>query len=310
MLGEIFKEDEVAVIDGGADVGAAFAALPFDHLIFTGSTNVGRQVMRAASENMVPLTLELGGKSPVIVDRGFPTSRSAKSIAFGKLANAGQTCIAPDYALLHHSDVEGFVHAYRTAFVSCYPKGASDDAYTAIINQHHYQRLSALIEDARSKGAQVIELDTAGKARANTLAPTLILGATPEMAVMQQEIFGPILPIVSYNEIGDAIDYVNVHARPLALFIFSDSRTTIDRVLSGTTSGNVTVNDTLLHYAVDDLPFGGVGPSGMGAYHGEEGFKSLSHAKGIFTQARWNFSNLARAPFSRITDLLLTYLLR
>jgi coniferyl-aldehyde dehydrogenase len=310
MLSEIFTKEEVAVVTGGPDTGAAFAALPFDHLIFTGSTSVGRKVMRAASENVVPLTLELGGKSPVIVDRGFPATRSAKPIAFGKLANAGQTCIAPDYALVHRSDIEDFVNAYQAAFFSSYPKGAGDDAYTGIINAHHYQRLTALVEDARSKGAQVIELDTAQKARSNTIAPTLILNATGEMGVMQQEIFGPILPVVPYDEIGEAVAYVNAHARPLALFLFSDSRATIGRVLSGTTSGNVTVNDTLLHYAVDDLPFGGVGPSGMGAYHGEEGFKSLSHAKGIFTQARWNFSHLARAPFSRITDLLLSYLLR
>ena len=311
MLGTIFAREQVAVITGGADIGAAFAGLPFDHLVFTGSTEVGRAVMKAASDNLVPVTLELGGKSPVIVERGFAPARAAKSIVYGKLSNAGQTCVAPDYALIHESEVEGFVAAYRDAVTAAYPAGASDEAYGAIISQRHYDRLVRLIEDARAKGARIVTIgEPAGASRPRTLAPTVILGATPDMAVMQQEIFGPILPIVPYRALGDAVALVNANPRPLALYIFSDHRGTVDHVLARTTSGDVTVNDTLMHYAQDDLPFGGVGASGMGAYHGEEGFRSLSHAKGVFVQARWNFSGLVRAPFGRLTDLVLKVMLR
>jgi coniferyl-aldehyde dehydrogenase len=311
MLKETFATDDVAVVTGGADVGEAFSALPFDHLIFTGSTTVGRAVMRAASENLVPVTLELGGKSPVIVDKGFSPIRAAKSIAYGKLSNGGQTCIAPDYALVPDSDVDSFVAAFDAAVRAAYPAGPEDKAYTAIINQRHHDRLIGLIEDARRKGAKVVQIGAmTGPAANRKLLPTVIIGATTDMTVMQQEIFGPVLPIVPYTALADAIAFVNAHARPLALYVFSDDRRVVRQVLDRTTSGNATVNDTLLHYAQDDVPFGGVGPSGMGAYHGEEGFLSLSHAKGVFTQARWNLAGLLRAPFGRLADHVLSYLLR
>jgi coniferyl-aldehyde dehydrogenase len=312
MLGEIFPADQIAVVSGGAEVGAAFSALAFDHIVFTGSTNVGRAVMHATADNLVPVTLELGGKSPAIVDREFPLSRVAPSIAFGKLMNAGQTCIAPDYALLHESEVDAFVAAYDSAVRASYPRGAADSAYASIINEQHYKRLAGLIEDARAKGARILDIGVpaASPMRAHTLPPTVILDTTPDMKIMNEEIFGPILPIVGYREINDAIAYVNARPRPLALYIFSDRPDRVAQVLARTTSGNVTVNDTLLHYVVDDLPFGGVGASGIGAYHGEEGFKSLSHAKGVFKQARWNFASLVRAPFGRMTDMLLKYMLR
>jgi coniferyl-aldehyde dehydrogenase len=311
MLSGIFSAEQVAVVAGGPDLGAAFAALPFDHLVFTGSTEVGRAVMRAASAHLVPLTLELGGKSPALVERGFALSRAARSIAYGKLSNAGQTCIAPDYALVHESEIDAFVAAYRDAVGKAYPGGAADDAYGAIISQRHYDRLAGLVGDAAAKGARIIEIGRpAGERRPRTMQPTLILGATSEMAVMQQEIFGPLLPVLGYRELDDAITFVNARARPLALYLFSGRRSTVEKVLARTTSGNVTVNDTLLHYAQDDLPFGGVGPSGMGAYHGEEGFRSLSHAKGVFTQSRWNFAGLVRAPFGRVADLVLGRMLR
>jgi coniferyl-aldehyde dehydrogenase len=311
MLGEIFSGDEVAVVSGGADLGAAFSALPFDHLIFTGSTEVGRAVMKAASENLVPVTLELGGKSPAIVERGFSLSRAAKSIAYGKLSNAGQTCVAPDYVLVHESEVNAFVAAYRDAVSIAYPGGASDVAYASIVSQRHYDRLTNLVSDAAGKGARIVEIgERTGEQRARTMQPTVILGATSDMTVMQQEIFGPVLPILAYKELGDAIAYVNALARPLALYIFSDHRSTVDSVLARTTSGNVSVNDTLLHYAQDDLPFGGVGASGMGAYHGEEGFRSLSHVKGVFAQSRLSFTGLMRAPFGRTADLILRLMLR
>jgi coniferyl-aldehyde dehydrogenase len=311
VLSEIFSEEEVAIVIGGSEIGAAFSALPFDHLVFTGSTDVGRAVMKAASQNLVPVTLELGGKSPVIVERGFSLSRAAKSIVYGKLSNAGQTCVAPDYALVHENDIDAFVAAYQGAVRASYPNGASDEAYGAIISQRHYERLARLVEDAGAKGARIIEIgERAAARRVHTMVPTVIVGATLDMAVMQEEIFGPILPIISYKGFDEAIAYVNARPRPLALYIFSDHNNTVGQILARTTSGNVTVNDTLLHYVQDDLPFGGVGPSGMGAYHGEEGFKSLSHAKGVFTQAKWNFSGLMRPPFGRIADLVLAYMLR
>jgi coniferyl-aldehyde dehydrogenase len=311
VVREIFADCQVAVVTGGSDVGQAFAALPFDHLVFTGSTSVGRAVMRAASANLVPVTLELGGKSPAIVDQDFSPLRAARSIVYGKLSNAGQTCIAPDYALVHEREVDAFVAAFEEAARAAYPAGAADEAYSAIISQRHYDRLGALIDDARRKGARVLTIGaTPGAASARKLPPTLVVGATPEMGVMQDEIFGPILPIVPYKEISDAVSCVNANPRPLALYVFSDDRGVIRQVLDRTTSGNVTVNDTLLHYAQHDLPFGGVGPSGIGAYHGEEGFLSLSHAKGVFTQARWNFSGLIRPPFGPLTDSILKILLR
>lgn len=310
MLGEIFAEDEVFVATGGPEVGAAFSELPFDHLIFTGSTRVGRLVMKAASGHLVPVTLELGGKSPAIVDRDYSLDRAAASVAFGKLVNAGQTCIAPDYVLAPRAQVDAFSSAYERAVRSYYPDGARDDGYAAIISRQHYDRLRALVDDARAKGARVIEIGAATPPRENTIAPTLLLGATPEMHVMQEEIFGPVLPVVAYDTLDGAIAYVNAHPRPLALYVFSDRRSAVEGVLTRTLSGNVTVNDTLLHYAVEDLPFGGVGPSGMGAYHGEEGFKAFSHAKGVFVQSRWNLAGVLRPPYRRLTDIVLSYLLK
>jgi coniferyl-aldehyde dehydrogenase len=314
VLRGVFAPEQVAVVSGDVEVGRAFAALPFDHLVFTGSTDVGRQVMRAASQHLVPVTLELGGKSPAIVQPGIPLAQPATAIAFGKLVNAGQTCIAPDYALVHEADVAPFVAAYIAAVRRLYPAGASDPAYSSIINARHCERLSALLEDARRKGAEIREIDSPAAhaaARARTLPPTLVLRTTPDMTISRQEIFGPILPIVSYRELDDAIAYVNARPHPLALYLFCRDARVRRSVLERTRSGNVTINDTLMHFAQDDLPFGGIGPSGMGAYHGREGFLALSHARGVFEQSpRWSTSRLTHPPFGRVTDALLRYLLR
>lgn len=310
MLGEIFADDEVFVVTGGPEIGAAFSQLPFDHLIFTGSTRVGRLVMKAASDRLVPVTLELGGKSPAIIDRDYSLERAAASLAFGKLVNAGQTCIAPDYVLAPGAQVDAFAAAYERTVRAYYPDGVRDDGYAAIIGRQQYDRLRALVDDARAKGARIVEIGQATPPRENTIAPTLLLGASDEMQVMREEIFGPILPVIAYDTLDDAIAFVNAHPRPLALYVFSDRRDAIEGVLTRTISGNVTVNDTLLHYAVDDLPFGGVGSSGMGAYHGEEGFKELSHAKGVFIQSRRNLAGLLRPPYRRLTDIVLSYLLK
>jgi coniferyl-aldehyde dehydrogenase len=313
MLAEIFPQEQVAVVTGGPEIGAAFSALPFDHLVFTGSTPVGKAVMKAASANLVPVTLELGGKSPAVVEKGFSLERAAASIAFGKLANGGQVCIAPDYTLVAENEVEAFVAAYDKAVRSLYPAGPASSDYTAIINDRHHGRLQALLDEARAKGAQVIEVGenpAAARSRPHTLAPTIVLGATEDMAILKEEIFGPVLPIVTYRNIDDAVARINAGPRPLALYYFGGNGEDRRKVLERTTSGNVTINDTMLHYAQDDLPFGGVGPSGMGAYHGIEGFRSLSHAKGIFEQSRWNSSGVLHPPFGWLSNLVTQFLLR
>jgi coniferyl-aldehyde dehydrogenase len=313
MLAETFPEEQVAVVTGDAGAGAAFAALPFDHLLFTGSTAVGRAVMRAAAENLVPVTLELGGKSPVVVAPGYAGDRVAGTIALGKLANAGQTCTAPDYVMVHADEVKAFAAAYGRAVAALYPDGPASDDYTSIINDRHFARLRRLIDDARARGARVVDAGArpeSAQGRSCTLAPTLVLGATDDMAVMQEEIFGPVLPIIAYSTIDEAIAYVNAHPRPLSLYYFGADDGDRRKVLSRTTSGNVAINTTMMYYPQDDLPFGGVGASGMGAYHGIEGFRRMSHAKGIYVQGRWNAADLMRAPFGRLADAMLKMMLR
>ena len=312
MLAETFPPEEVAVVSGGPEVGAAFGALPFDHLLFTGSTAVGRKVMRAAADNLVPVTLELGGKSPVIVARGHVDAATMGSIVFGKLSNAGQTCVAPDYALVHENDLDAFVTLYGATVARFYPQGPTGADYTSIVNDRHFDRLKALIEDARTRGARVIETgarpETAA-GRPRTLAPVLILGAGDDCAVMQEEIFGPILPLRGYRSMEEAIAHVNDRPRPLALYYFGPRDAGCRALLARTTSGNVGIGSTLIHVALDDLPFGGIGASGMGACHGIEGFRAMSHAKGVFAQGRRNLPSLFRAPFGRLADLALAVML-
>lgn len=314
LLAEVFPMEQIAVVQGDASVGKAFSALAFDHLLFTGSTSVGRHVMKAASENLVPVTLELGGKSPAIVGWDYDIERAAMSIAYGKLSNAGQTCIAPDYVFVPEEKLDNFVTAFEVAVRKLYPDGPTGTDYTSVINEQHYERLQKLIEDARDKGARILQIGvkhTDARLRPHTLSPTLILDVTDTMQIMQNEIFGPVLPVKTYRSIDQVIDYINAKPRPLALYYFSRRNgEDMHKVLSRTTSGNVTINATLTHYAQDDLPFGGVGPSGMGAYHGIEGFRSLSHAKGIFEQGRWNGADMLRAPFGRLADFILRALLR
>lgn len=310
MLSELFPQEQVAIVSGD---GSAFSSLPFDHLVFTGSTAVGRAVMKAASENLVPVTLELGGKSPTIVAKGSVQDRTVSAIVWGKLLSGGQTCIAPDYALVHESEVNTFIESYDRLVKAAYPDGPTSEDYTSIVNDQQFSMLIDLIDDARAHGARIIEVGhRPGDAtrRPHTLAPTVVLGVTDEMKIAHEEIFGPILPIFGYDNIDDAIDYVNARPRPLALYYFGDDDADRRKVLDRTTSGNVTINGTIMHVAQDDLPFGGVGASGMGAYHGVEGFRTLSHAKGIFEQGHWSFIDLLRAPFGSRANALLKFLLR
>jgi len=281
LLGGLFDETIVAVVEGGPDVAAVFSALPFDHLLFTGSTAVGRQVMRAAAEHLTPVTLELGGKSPVFVARDFPLDRAARSIAQGKCFNAGQTCIAPDYVLAPRDQVDALAESMLTAARAFYPTLTGNPDYSAIMSERHYSRLVRLIDTARDGGARVLQAAEPVPAE-RKLPLTIILDATPAMGVMTEEIFGPVLPIIAYDDVDQAIARINANARPLALYCYTNDQKLAAHVLSRTISGGVTINGTMMHCAQPDLPFGGVGHSGQGAYHGHDGFKRFSHARGIF----------------------------
>lgn len=295
LLARIFPEDLVCVVLGEADVGVAFSRLPFDHLLFTGSTSIGRHVMRAAAENLTPVTLELGGKSPAIVSRDVPLKDAAERIAFGKTLNAGQTCVAPDYVLVPEDRVGAFVEAYRQAVKGFYPTLADNADYTAIINERQLARLNGYVSDATSKGALLIPLFEQGQGR--RMPHSVLLNVSDEMTVMQDEIFGPLLPIVPYRDLEQAFAYINQRPRPLALYYFGYDKREQHRVLHETHSGGVCLNDTLLHVAQDDMPFGGIGPSGMGHYHGHEGFLTFSKAKGVLIKQRFNAARLIYPPY-------------
>ena len=307
-----FAADELAVVEGDAEVARAFVRLPFDHLLFTGSTAVGRQVMQAAAENLTPVTLELGGKSPAIVAPGFPLARAAERILVGKCLNAGQTCIAPDYVLLPAGQEQAFIAAARAAVQACYPDMGGTPDYTAIVNDRHYARLTGYVDDARRQGAEIVELfpGQAADAANRRLPPLLILKATDTMRVMQDEIFGPLLPVVTYRSLDEAIATVNERDRPLALYLFADDRHQVEQVLNNTVAGGVTINDTILHIAQEDLPFGGIGPSGMGHYHGHEGFLTFSKLKPVFRQSRLNAMGFFKPPYGKLFDRLVKVLLR
>ncbi|MEO6780706.1 MAG: coniferyl aldehyde dehydrogenase [Bradyrhizobium sp.] len=311
ILGGLFPAEQIAVVNGDAAVGAAFSALPFDHLIFTGSTAVGHKVMQAASEHLVPVTLELGGKSPVIVEKGHPLDHASAGIVFGKLVSGGQTCIAPDYGLVHEDDLSAFLTSYDAAVSDAYPDGPAGEDYTWVVNDRHLARLNGLLEDARAKGASVREVGREGQnTHPRAMRPTVVLGVTEDMKIAHEEIFGPILPVFTYRTIEEAITFIDARPRPLALYYYGYDKAVQRRVLDGTTSGNATINGTIMHIAQDDLPFGGVGASGIGAYHGIEGFRRLSHAKGIYEQGRWNSTTLLRAPYGKMAERILSFVLR
>jgi coniferyl-aldehyde dehydrogenase len=303
LLGRIFPEDLVCVVLGEADIGVAFSRLRFDHLLFTGATSIGKHVMRAAAENLTPVTLELGGKSPAIVSRDVPLKDAAERIAFGKTLNAGQTCVAPDYVLVPQDRVGAFVEAYRQVVNSFYPTLADNPDYTAIINERQLARLNGYVSDATSKGALLIPLFEQGQGR--RMPHSLLLNVTDEMTVMQDEIFGPLLPIVPYQDLDQAFAYINQRPRPLALYYFGYDKREQNRVLHETHSGGVCLNDTLLHVAQDDMPFGGIGPSGMGHYHGHEGFLTFSKAKGVLIKQRFNAAKLIYPPYGKSIQKLI-----
>lgn len=301
LVASAFDETEVIVVTGGADVGAAFASLPFDHLLFTGATGVGRKVAMAAAQNLVPVTLELGGKSPVILGDSADLSLAARRILAGKTLNAGQICLAPDYVLVPREKVAAFADAARAAVAEMYPSLKDNPDYGSVINRRHYERLTGYLEDARAKGAQIVPLgpphENLTQQPFHKLPPILVLNPADDMAVMQEEIFGPILPVVAHDGIADAIAQVNRRQSPLGLYYFGKDASEERTVLAGTLSGGVTVNDVIMHYAMEDLPFGGIGPSGMGAYHGIEGFRTFSHARAVYRQAGIDVAKMMRPPY-------------
>jgi len=306
-----FRPDEFAVVEGDAAVGQAFVALPWDHLFFTGSTAVGRHVARAAAENLTPVTLELGGKSPALFDEDADFALTTPRLASGKLLNAGQTCIAPDYALVPTVRVNEFVAAVTAAVRKLYPTLAANPDYTSIINGRHYARLLALVDDARAKGATIVSLNPVEETLAvgpGRLAPALVVGVDDSMAIMREEIFGPLLPVEAYGTLGEAIAKVNARPRPLAFYYFGRNRARRERVLRETIAGGVTVNDTLWHFVHEELPFGGVGASGMGSYHGERSFVTFSHEKPVFHQPRFAAAKLLYPPYGATFEKVLALL--
>ena len=313
LLGAAFAPEELAVVTGDAAVGRAFSALPFDHLVFTGSTAIGREVARAAAENLVPVTLELGGKSPAIISRSADLAEAAQRIALGKLMNAGQICLAPDYVLAPVEREDELVGALSAAAARMYPAMLANDDYTALIADRHVTRLRALVADAVGQGATATEINPAAEdftaANARKLPFTVLTGVTDAMQVMQQELFGPVLPVVTYRTVDQAADYVTAHDHPLGLYWFGTDAAERERVLARTTSGGVTINDVISHVTADDLPFGGIGPSGMGAYHGPEGFRTFSHARAIYHQPRWDISGMVgmKPPYGAALKRILRF---
>jgi len=297
MIEEYFDESEIGVFIGDPEVGAAFSGLAFDHLIFTGGTAIAKHVMKAASQNLVPLTLELGGKSPVVVGKSSKIKETATRVMQGKTMNAGQICLAPDYALVPEESVDEFVQATVDVTSEMYPDMKDNDDFTSIINQRHYDRIQGYISDAKEKGAEVVEINPSNEDFSqqphHKIPPTIILNPTEDMQVMQEEIFGPVLPVKTYKEVSETVDYINSKDRPLGLYYFGEDTKEKDFVLDNTTSGGVTVNDVISHITMEDLPFGGVGPSGMGSYHGYDGFKEFSHAKSVYKQSWLNLNKVA-----------------
>jgi coniferyl-aldehyde dehydrogenase len=314
LIARYFDANELSTVLGSAEVGALFSAQPFDHLIFTGGTAVGRHIMRAAADNLVPVTLELGGKSPVLVSRSADLATVVQRVMTVKTFNAGQICLAPDYLLLPEESLDEFV-AEAVRFVGeMYPTLRSNPDYTSIINPRHFDRLLSYLADARARGARLVEINPAQEDLSDRemrkIAPTLVLDTNEQMQVLREEIFGPLLPIKTYRDFSTAIDYINTQQRPLAAYYFGEDASERQQVLERTTSGALVINDVMSHVLFEELPFGGVGHSGMGAYHGVYGFRTFSHAKAVVLQSPIGESNLAmRAPYGEMIHGLLDQLL-
>ena len=288
MVSKTFDPTEIAVVTGGPEVGQAFSSLAFDHMVFTGATSVARHIMAAASKNLVPVTLELGGKSPTVISATADLREAIERIMVGKMLNAGQVCIAPDYVMLPEGKMDEAVAIAREVVAEMYPTLLENEQYTAMLNERHFQRMQKNIDDANDRGAQIVAINPADEDFSvnptQKIPPTLILNPDDDALCMQDEIFGPLLPLKTYTKFEDVISYINARPRPLAAYYFGKDGAEEHRFLTGTTSGGACVNDVMFHMLQKDLPFGGVGPSGMGSYHGIEGFKAFSHAKSVYKQ--------------------------
>lgn len=309
MVKEAWDEKEVAVFNGGPEVGQAFSSLAFDHLLFTGATSVAKHIMAAAAPNLVPVTLELGGKSPVIISRSADIEKSIGRIMVGKTLNSGQICLAPDYLMVPEEKLHEVIAAAQTAVAEMYPKILDNDEYTSMINDRHYDRVNSYLAEAEERGVKVIPLNPANEDFSNQqntrkIPPTLIAEPSDDMLVMQEEMFGPLLPIKTYKEFDETINFVNANPRPLAAYYFGEDKDEEEAMLTRTTSGGACINDVIMQVMQEELPFGGVGPSGMGSYHGISGFKNFSHAKSVYRQAKANIGKLGGMlpPYGKATE--------
>lgn len=307
LVDKYFAQDEVAVITGSPEVAQAFSSLQFDHLVFTGSTATGRRVMEAAGRNLVPVTLELGGKSPVVLGRSADFDKAGERIAMGKMLNAGQICLAPDYMVVPEESEDAAIAGVTKGAEVMYPTLLDNDDYASVVTDRHFDRLQGMVADAKEKGADVIEVNPADEdfssSNGRKMPLTILRNVTDDMTAMQEEIFGPVLPVKTYSAVDEAIDYINENDRPLGLYYFGEDAGERERVLKKTVSGGVTVNDVIFHVSMDDLPFGGVGPSGIGSYHGPEGFKEFSHARSVYSQPKMDIAKLAgfKPPYGKAT---------
>ena len=309
MIAEAYDPAEIAIFDGGPEVGQAFSNLPFDHMIFTGATSIARHILTAAARNLVPVTLELGGKSPVVISRSADIEKSLGRIMTGKTLNAGQICLAPDYLLVPEEKLHEVIAAAQKAVAQMYPKILDNPQYTSVINERHFERLNGYLAEASERGQKIIPINPAKEdfsTQQGTLKipPTLIPEPADDLKMMEEELFGPLLPIRTYNNFEETISYINSKPRPLAAYYFGDDKQEETALISRTTSGGVCINDVVMQVAQEDLPFGGVGPSGMGAYHGLKGFQTFSHAKSIYRQASINIAKLGGMlpPYGKATE--------
>jgi coniferyl-aldehyde dehydrogenase len=309
MITKTYDPAEIAIFNGGPEVGQAFSSLPFDHMIFTGATSIARHILAAAARNLVPVTLELGGKSPVVISRSADIEKSVERIMVGKTLNAGQICLAPDYLLVPEEKLHEIIAAAQKAIGRMYPKLLDNPQYTSVINERHFQRLNGYLAEAAERGQKLIPINPAGEnfnEQKGTLKipPTLIPEPADDLRLMEEELFGPLLPIRTYNQFEETISYINSKPRPLAAYYFGEDKQEEAALIGRTTSGGVCVNDVVMHVAQEELPFGGVGPSGMGAYHGFKGFQTFSHAKSIYRQTGVNVAKLGGMlpPYGKATE--------
>jgi coniferyl-aldehyde dehydrogenase len=309
LVTQHFTADEFAVVTGTRELGAVVSRLPLNHLVFTGSTAIGREVAKAAAERLTPVTLELGGKSPAIIGSGAEPAKAARSVISGKMLNAGQTCIAPDYCLVPRPQLQRFASELADAAAKMFPDPVANPDYTSVINDEHLGRLRAYVEEARRSGATIVTLGPADP-ETRRMPLQIVVDPPAHLALMREEVFGPVLPVLPYETLDEAIAVANAASRPLALYFFGDDPIEQRRICCEIVAGGLTINDTLLHFAHPGLPFGGSGTSGMGAYHGQHGFRRFSHEKGIYEQSRWNLAPLLYPPYGKTAGRVLKLLRR